>query len=91
MSALLTRIRVDEPNMYGWGFVADEPCHVLYVGEWADGYRAYVEWMPRPDGLVRPSGWVRVDKLATCPVCAGGGVVPSASGWTDTACLVCAL
>ena len=84
-----SRFRVDEPNVYRWGFVPDEPCHVVVVDETADGWRAYVEWTVRPDGRVRPSGWCSVSKLATCPSCEGSREVPSASGLSDVPCMVC--
>lgn len=93
---LIERFRVDEPNVYAWGFAPDEPCLVRVVEQrdsadsFARGWFAFVDWTVRPDGNVRPSGWVRTSKLVTCPACAGSGDVPSASGWTDVRCEVCA-
>ena len=93
---LVERFRIDEPNVYAWGFAPAEPCLVRVVEQrdsddgFYRGWFAFVDWTIRPDGLVRPSGWVRTSKLVTCPACAGSGEVPSASGWTDVRCEVCA-
>ena len=98
MSArLLSRERVDVPNVYRWSWGETERVRVLVVAEWeGEGWRAFVEWpdsvrtVPGLGEVQRPAGWVRAAALLVCCACEGSREVPSASGLSDVRCEVCA-